>query len=150
ALAGQVSVGSGEINIAESFPPSVAVLNVRRRNQRPEPAAAKPTGTGTLKLDLTVVAPGGLYVRGHGVNAELGGPIAIKGTSGQPAVTGGFEAARGDFNLAGKSLDIDHGRVTFDGRSVNGSFDPALDFAAYNTSGSITAKLAITGHASQP
>jgi translocation and assembly module TamB len=89
-------------------------------------------------------------VRGHGVNAELSGRIAVKGTTGHPEVSGGFEAARGDFNLAGKSLDIDHGRVTFDDRSVNGSFDPALDFAAYNTSGNITAKLAITGHASQP
>jgi translocation and assembly module TamB len=150
ALSGNVSVGSGEINVAESFPPSVAQLNIRRRNQRPQFAAQSPGGTGTLKLDLTVVAPGGLYVRGHGINAELNGRIAIKGTTGQPAVAGGFEAQRGDFNLAGKSLNIDKGRVTFDGRSVNGSFDPALDFAAYNTSGNITAKLAITGHASEP
>lgn len=151
ALSGQVSVGSGDINVAESFPPSVAVLNVRRRNQSgAQLAPARSTGTGTLKLDLTIDAPGGLYVRGHGINAALRGRIAIKGTSGQPEVSGGFEAERGDFDLAGKTLNIDKGRVTFDGRSVNGSFDPALDFAAYNTSGNITAKLAITGHASAP
>lgn len=151
SLTGKVSVGSGDINVAESFPPSVAVLNVRRRNQSgAQLAAARSPGTGTLKLDLTIDAPGGLYVRGHGINAALRGRIAIKGTNGQPEVSGGFEAERGDFDLAGKTLNIDKGRVTFDGRSVNGSFDPALDFSAYNTSGSITAKLAITGHASEP
>src|SRR5260370_17775320 len=125
ALTGHASVGSGEINIAESFPPSVALLNVRRRNQpRPQFVAAKSSsGPGTLKLDLSVIAPGGLYVRGHGINAELSGRIAIAGTTGRPEVTGGFEAQRGDFTLAGKPLDIDKGRVTFTWRSVNSTCD---------------------------
>jgi translocation and assembly module TamB len=150
ALTGNVSVGGGEVNIAESFPPTVAILKVRRKNQHIAQVPPVPSHSGTLDVDLTIDTPGGLYVRGHGINAEVSGRLAIKGTTGRPEVTGGFLLRRGDFDLAGKTLNIDSGKVTFDGRSVNGSFDPALDFAASNGSGAITAKLAIAGHASEP
>ncbi len=150
ALTGKISVGSGEVNIAESFPPTVAILKVRRKGVQVAQGPPQPSHSGTLKLDLTIDTPGGLYVRGHGVDAEVSGRVIIKGTTGLPEVTGGFRLRRGDVELAGKSLNIDSGKVTFDGRSVNGSFDPALDFAASNGAGAITAKLAITGHASQP
>jgi translocation and assembly module TamB len=103
-----------------------------------------------MKLDLSVDAAGGLYVRGRGLDAEVQGKIALKGTVASPYATGAFDLRRGTLAIAGKSLDITTGRITFDGRSLSGSFDPALDFAASNTSGSITAKLAVTGHASSP
>jgi translocation and assembly module TamB len=151
-LAGPVGIGRGDVNIAATFPSSVVVLNVRRSGQPPPPPPLRSQGltTTAMKLDLTVDAPGGLYVRGRGVDAELQGKITVKGTVAQPYVGGGFELRRGTFDLAGKSMDISRAKVTFDGRSLNGSFDPAIDFLAQNTTGGFTAKLTMTGHASAP
>jgi translocation and assembly module TamB len=150
-LTGPITVGRGDINIAASLPPSVVVLNVRRRGAPPMPPLRSqgPT-TSAMKLDLTVNAPGGLYVRGRGLDSEVQGEIKVKGTVAQPYVSGGFELRRGTLDLAGKTLDITQGKITFDGRSLNGSFDPAIAFLAANTTGNFTAKLGMTGHASAP
>ena len=151
ALTGSVLVGSGEIDIAQTMPPSVVVLDVRRRGTKPAaPLPNQAATTSPTKLDLKLSAPGGLYVRGRGLDSEVQGQMAIKGTIGSPEVSGGFDLRRGSLSVAGKSLDITKGRISFDGRSVKGGFDPALDFEASNASGGFTAKLAITGHASEP
>jgi translocation and assembly module TamB len=151
SLTGSVLVGSGEVNIAQTFPPSVVVLDVRRKGTQPAPPLPNQAATTSpMKLDLKVSAPGGLYVRGRGLNAEVAGQINVKGTIGAPEVAGGFELRRGTLDVAGKSLDISKGLITFDGRSYKGSFDPALDFEASNASSGFVAKLAITGHASEP
>jgi translocation and assembly module TamB len=151
-LTGPITVGRGDINIAATLPPNVVVLNVRRSGAPPPPPPLRSQGpsTSAMKLDLKVAAPSGLYVRGRGVDAELQGNITVKGTAAQPYVGGGFELRRGSFDLAGKSMDISKATITFDGRSLNGAFDPAIDFVAQNSTGGFTAKLAMTGHASAP
>ncbi len=147
-LSGTARINQGEINIAESFPPEVGELDVRRSRDAPPPKAAPPrTAVG---LDLSVTAPGRIFVRGRGLDAEVGGTLTVKGTSIAPVVSGGFTMRRGELSLAGQILRFTSGKITFDGQSINGSTDPALDFAAESTSGSVTAKLAITGHASAP
>ncbi|HEX2594000.1 MAG TPA: translocation/assembly module TamB domain-containing protein, partial [Rhizomicrobium sp.] len=147
-LSGTARIQQGEINIAESFPSDVAVLDVRR--SRNAPAPPPPPKPLAIALDLTVTAPNQIYVRGRGLDAEMGGRLVVKGLSTAPLVNGGFTMRRGELNLGGATVKFTSGKITFDGRSLNGSFDPALDFAAENTSASVTAKLAITGHASAP
>jgi translocation and assembly module TamB len=84
------------------------------------------------------------------LDAEVSGTIGVKGDSNRPIVNGGFTMRRGELNLGGATVQFTSGKITFDGQSVNGSFDPALDFAAQSTSGSVVVNLAITGHASAP
>ncbi|HEY1707464.1 MAG TPA: translocation/assembly module TamB domain-containing protein [Rhizomicrobium sp.] len=147
-LSGTAHVDNGEINIAESYPPEVAVLDVRHSRAQPAPPPPpKPLG---INLDLAITTTNQIFIRGRGLDAQASGTLAVKGSSSSPIVTGGFTMRRGSFNLGGQTLDFNSGKITFDGQSINGSFDPALDFDAQSTSGSVTAKLQVTGHASAP
>jgi translocation and assembly module TamB len=167
ALAGSVRIARGEINIAESYPPQVAVLDVRRSGGCPTPLSTSglprhraiaengckpkaPPPSLAVNLDLQVSAPSRIFVRGRGLDAEVSGNITVRGNSLSPAVTGAFTMRRGELSLAGQTLRFTSGRVSFDGQSLNGATDPSLDFAAETNSTNVTAKLAITGHASAP
>jgi translocation and assembly module TamB len=57
---------------------------------------------------------------------------------------------RGSYTLGGQTLNFDNGSVTFDGSSVSGRLDPALNFRAHTESGGVTANLTVTGYASAP
>jgi translocation and assembly module TamB len=148
---GSVKLHRMDINIPDSLPPSVATLNVRRPGQKP-PAA--PTGPApppsSVHLAIDVDAPSSIFVRGKGLNAELAGKLALRGTSTTPLVQGGFTLRRGDFSLAGTDLNFTKGDVTFNGTGLTGGIDPSLDFEADTYSGNITATLKITGYADAP
>jgi translocation and assembly module TamB len=146
-LAGKIQVTGGEINLPENFPPQVAVLNVRRRGEKRRPP---PAPQGKTMLDIAVRTTGPIFVRGHGVEADMGGGVQVGGTSTAPVVSGGFRMNRGTFSVAGQTLDFTTGRVRFDGSGVRGGLDPTLDFVAQTVSGGVTATLTVGGYASAP
>ncbi len=147
--AGRILIQRAEIRIPESMPATVAVLDVRRPGQRPAvpPAAG---GASVIGLDLTIDAPRAIFVRGRGLDAELGGNLRVQGSSTAPQVGGKFEMRRGVISVAGTTLTFTKGNVGFDGTGVSGRIDPTLDFSADSTSGSVTATLNIGGFASAP
>ena len=146
-LAGQVSVHRADINIPDSFPPSVAVLNVQKRGARPaSPAPSEPE----VGLDLTVDAPGQVFVRGHGVDAEMAGRLQVVGTMAEPQVSGGFDLRRGSFDLAGNALNFTSGRVSFERTGAARRLDPTLNFVAQASSATATATLTVSGYADAP
>jgi translocation and assembly module TamB len=146
-LSGKIDVPSGEINLPRNLPPEVATLNVRRRGQpRPPP----PPAQSRTNLDVDVRVTGRIFVRGQGVDADMGGAIHVGGTSTNPIITGEFEMNRGTYSLAGQTLDFTTGRVRFDGVGVRGRLDPTLDFLAQTISGGVTANLGVGGYASAP
>ncbi|MGI4975498.1 MAG: translocation/assembly module TamB domain-containing protein [Janthinobacterium lividum] len=144
---GTVTIRSASINVPSSLPVSVAKLDVIRPGDKP-PA---PSGPALLVgLDLTADAPGQIFVRGHGLDAELGGRLHVGGTSASPQISGGFDLRRGSFSLAGTTLRFSRGRVGFDGTGVNNKIDPTLDFEADTTAGNTTAMLHVGGYADAP
>lgn len=145
-LAGRIVVSRASIQIPDQFPHSVAVIEVRRPGQKPAPPPA-PTAIG---LDLTIDAPAQVFVRGHGLDAEMGGELRLKGKSSAPQITGGFTLRRGTFSLAGRTLNFTTGRVAFDGFGVKPKIDPTLDFVAESTANGVTARLSVTGYADAP
>ncbi|MGH7035509.1 MAG: translocation/assembly module TamB domain-containing protein, partial [Stellaceae bacterium] len=146
-LAGQIKVQRADINLPESLPQQVAVLNVQRPGQQPQ-APAPPLLVMTLGLDIE--APEQVFVRGRGVDAEFSGGLQIAGTSAAPQISGGFKLRRGTFSLAGHTLTFTRGTVTFDGSAPGGRLDPALDLAADATANGVTATLTVTGYADAP
>jgi len=80
----------------------------------------------------------------------LGGTLTIAGTAAAPQMSGGFDLRRGDFSLAGTTLNFTSGRVGFDGTGVAGNIDPTLSFEADSNQGGIAATLKITGYADAP
>lgn len=142
--AGTLHITRADINIPDSMPPSVATLNVRRPGEAPP---APPAPSLPIKLDLTLQAPRAIFVRGHGLDAELGGRLHLGGTLADLQPSGHFDMLRGTFNLVTSTLTFTTGKVGFDGGKIA---DPSIDFEATTSSGDVTATLAVTGYASAP
>jgi len=155
SLTGRIEVLRAELRIPERFGGSIPTLeNVREVGPippgRPVPqprraAPAAPPGP-PLELDVQVVAPRAIFVRGRGLEAELSGDIRILGTLADPRVTGAFNLRRGSFDLAGRNLSLDRGAARFD----TGTLIPSLDFLATSRTRTHTITLTITGPANAP
>ena len=144
AARGTVTIDNAEIRIPEKLPSSIAVLDVRRPGQAPAPP---PTPGPDIALDVTVSAPGQVFIRGRGLFAEVAGKVKVGGTAAKPIPVGAFRLVRGEFNLAGTTLTFTKGTVSFLG---GGKLDPALNLVATSTNSNITATLTVGGFASAP
>jgi translocation and assembly module TamB len=74
-------------------------------------------------------------------------------TAKNPQPSGAFQMVRGQYSLAGTTLDFSEGQITFTGRSELGlaaRIDPALHFVASSSSANVTATLTVGGYASDP
>ncbi len=144
-VSGRVDINHAEIRIPEQLPPTIAELEVREYGSSPEPA--KPKAASNMRLNLIIDALDEIYVRGRGMDAELGGRIHLKGDITKPQSSGAFEMRRGQFSLAGKTLHFDKGRIGFDD---GGLTDPELDFVASSKGDNVSAYININGSARNP
>lgn len=148
-VAGSLTIDSASINIPSGLPPSVAKLHVIRPGDKP-PAPAAVGGTSIVGLDVSLLAPGQIFVRGHGLDAELGGKLHVGGTTAAPVIAGGFDMRHGTFSLVGATLTFTKGRVGFDGAGVTNKIDPSLDFTAESFVAENVARLHVGGYADAP
>ena len=95
-----------------------------------------------IRLALTIDAPRAVFVRGRGLDAEVGGRLQLSGSPETPSVVGGLTLRRGDFTLGSRRLAFSRGFVTLD--NVD-EIDPRLDFLASTSVQSTTVSIAITG-----
>lgn len=151
-VVGGIDLKKVDINIPNSLPSSVARLDVvRPGDKQPDPKKAQANAkAAVIGLDLRVTSPGKFSVRGHGLDAEMAGRLKVQGTAQAPLVSGGFDLKRGNFDLAGISLNFTKGRVAFNGSGVSHKLDPTLDFEADRVVNGQTAMLMVGGYASQP
>ncbi len=144
AVTGTVHINRAEIRLPEHMPTKIVVLQVIRPGMaQPPPPAPGPD----IALDLSMDAPREIFVRGQGLEAELGGKVHVRGTAEKPQPDGGFVLRRGQFALAGQTLTFSKGEVGFDGGSLT---DPSLNFVANTTSANVIATLTVSGTASNP
>lgn len=147
---GTIHIRQADITVPEHMPASVAVLPVRIAGQ---PLPPPPSPGPDIALDLSLAAPRQIYVRGRGISAELGGSLRLRGTARDPRPSGAFRMVRGQFSIAGTTLNFTEGDVTFTGHSNVGSssrIDPALHFVATSSNANVTATLTVGGFASNP
>jgi len=104
-------------------------------------------GPSFLPLDIHLKAPGQVYVRGFGLNAQWKGDVRALGTITDPHLVGEVTLVRGNFDLLGKPLKLTEGRVTYTEEPKN---DPLLAIVGSREIGEITAMMRIEGHASNP
>ncbi|MDO1584060.1 translocation/assembly module TamB domain-containing protein [Rhizobium oryzicola] len=153
ALKGDIRLTKAAITVPAKLPASLAQINVKHVNPPADvkellAALGDKGGQGTstpLALDLTIDAPNGIFVRGRGIDAELGGRLAIRGTATEPVVSGGFQMRRGRIVILAKRLDFTTGKITFGGGLI-----PVLDMQAQTSSGSTTIIIKVTGVANDP
>lgn len=155
-IAGAIALGETNIRIPSGLgAASVSLPDLRHVHEPADVHATRvraglvATETTTRKrpfgLDLFIDAPNRIFVRGRGLDAELGGRLHVAGTTDAVAPDGFFELIRGRFDILGTRLKLTEGRVT-----LQGSLDPYLRFAAETQSSDITAQVILEGRASAP
>jgi translocation and assembly module TamB len=145
-LNGTVVARETDIRVPEQLPPAIAVLPVRDASE-PPPKPPPPSSMPDVALNLTLDAPGQVYIRGRGLDVELGGRVIFEGTADRPLPQGGLKLRRGTFNLAGQSLVLTEGTIDFAGAGLT---DPALKLVATSTTATATSTLTISGEVKNP
>lgn len=102
-------------------------------------------GPSTTRLDLSLSAPSQVFVRGRGLDAELGGSLRLTGPTSDIIPQGGFELVRGRLDILNQRFTLDEGRI-----QMSGSFDPVLRFVAETEANGITVMIILEGPASSP
>lgn len=156
-LAGRVDLGETEFRIPDALPFSAGDLpDLRHVN---EPAAVRATwaraglldaavaaqGSGALRLDLLIDAPGRIFLRGRGLDAELGGQVLLRGTTAAIEPAGGLELIRGRLDILGRRLVLTSARLLMQGDLI-----PDLEIAAETESDGIVTRVEILGPADAP
>lgn len=144
---GSLNIPTATITIPDSIPASVPQLEIV---DPAEEAKASRQQSMIIGLNMKVTSPGALFIRGHGLFAEMQGDLDIGGTSTAPEIKGGFSLRRGNFNLAGINLTFSHGEVSFNGSVTGHKLDPTIEFRADRNADGILASLLVSGYASAP
>ena len=172
-LAGPLSGGadiSGDVTIGETFVtvPSTGLTSIgdippithvgasagnfatrRRAGLLEEGAATDPVESGgggaAFGLNVTVNAPGRIFVRGRGLDAELGGRLLITGDTNNIISAGRFDLARGRLDILGKRFDLVEGSAQF-----QGDFIPYIRFVSTTSTATGTASIIVEGPADAP
>jgi len=156
-LGGQVTIRRAAISIPEKLPTSLAEIDIKHRNaprrvrqmtrdvRRDTTPDAGVNGEGIVAFDLAIHSPGQFFVRGRGIDAELGGDLAIRGTAARPSVSGGFDMRRGRLEILGKRLTFTEGNIGFGGDLI-----PTLDLDATSSAGSTVITVNVSGLANDP
>ncbi|MEL6168903.1 MAG: translocation/assembly module TamB domain-containing protein [Pseudomonadota bacterium] len=102
-----------------------------------------------IALDVQVSAPNRIFIRGRGLEAELGGALRLLGSANDLAPIGQFDLIRGRLDILGQRLALTEGRAT-----LQGSLDPNLRLVATTTAetdgGSVEISIVVEGLASDP
>lgn len=103
------------------------------------------SGPSTTRLDLSLSAPNQIFVRGRGLDAELGGSLRLTGPTSDIIPQGGFDLIRGRLDILSQRFVLDEGRI-----QMSGSFIPVLRFVASTEANGITVNVILDGPASSP
>jgi translocation and assembly module TamB len=160
-VAGRITLGESELRVPESgLGTAAAVPDIQHVNLTPAErrtlsaagllettggGAAASGGSGGIGLDIEIVAPGRIFLRGRGIDAEFGGAIRIGGTTANVIPAGRFELVRGRISILGTRLDITEGSAT-----LQGDFDPFLQLRAVSRAGGYSIAIVVEGPASSP
>lgn len=83
------------------------------------------SGGRAFPLDIVIDAPSRIFIRGRGLDAELGGRLTIGGTSDNVIPVGRFELVRGRIDILQQRFELDEGIAT-----LQGDFDPFIRLVA--------------------
>ena len=163
-IAGTVVVGETEVRIGEtSFSGTGAIPYIRhvgdtvaveatreRARIANEPADLGVNRDGTPRnnafaLDINVIAERRIFIRGRGLDAELGGSLQLAGTTGNIIPLGQFDLIRGRFDILGRRLTLTEGSI-----SLQGDFNAIVRLVAETETDAGTVAVVIQGPIREP
>ncbi|WP_425072819.1 translocation/assembly module TamB domain-containing protein [Sagittula sp. S175] len=158
-IAGRIDLGQVEVRVPNIGPSYSALDGLKHENMPADvqrtlmfaglgpkaQAAQQGASLPPYPLDILVSAPNRIFVRGRGLDAELGGSLRLTGTSADIVPVGQFDLVRGRLDLLGRRLDLTTGEV-----SMRGSFTPFVNFEATTTIEDTEITIRLSGEVSQP
>ncbi len=159
-IEGRIALGDTEIRVPSTgFSGEGGLPDLRHVNEPNDVRATRakaglfgeasgPTGQGgtaTFRLDLEISAPNRVFVRGRGIDAELGGSLRLTGSTAAIVPSGGFSLIRGRLDILGKRLVLSDADL-----QLEGDFVPQILIAASSESDGIVSFITIEGPANAP
>ncbi|WP_156874917.1 translocation/assembly module TamB domain-containing protein [Sulfitobacter alexandrii] len=161
-ISGRINVGETNVNVPSTGMTTIgdipqithigadpAVIATRRKagltgaEAGTDPAADNPGGG--FGLNLEVNAPNRIFVRGRGLDAELGGGLTLTGTTNNIISAGRFELIRGRLDILGRRFNLVEGSVQFQGDLI-----PYLRFVSSTTTNAGEVRVIVQGPADSP
>ncbi|QUS36058.1 translocation/assembly module TamB domain-containing protein [Falsirhodobacter algicola] len=147
-----IQVPSGGLGTAGTLPglqhvnePGDVRATRRRAQLDDEEESSGGSSGGGLGIDLTISAPDRIFVRGRGLDAELGGELRLTGTTSNIVPIGAFELVRGRLDILGRRLELSDATL-----SLEGDFIPQLYVRASSENNGVTSYVSIVGPADDP
>ncbi len=158
-LSGRIDLGRTEISVTEGLggnalqvldevrhvatPPGVAQTLLRARVG--EPSMPQASGRRGFVTDIRVSAPNQIFVRGRGLDVELGGALTLTGPLDDLAPVGQFDLRRGRIEVLGQRIEFEQGSLT-----LTGNLNPQIYFVARTRAEDVTAIVTVSGRVSSP
>lgn len=151
SLTGALNVAEANIDIAsnpEAGIPTLDVIEINRPGEWDEEEEDEdtPPRNASTELNVAITAPGRVFTRGRGVDAEWSLDLRLQGDAGNPLIFGTATAVRGTIALSGQPFEIDEARIVFPGNPI----DARIDLSARRDTADLTAYLRLTGTARDP
>lgn len=162
-ISGDIALGETEIRVPSTGAGSGGKIPEINHVNEPEQVRATRAragllrksmdGTGTLQerrrnsfdLNLALRAPNRIFVRGRGLDAELGGGLQLGGTTLGIVPSGQFELNRGRLDILGKRLTLNEGSIR-----LEGEFIPMIRLVAETDTGDVTVMVIVEGLLTEP
>lgn len=129
---------------AAAASPDVVVID-------PEALPEAETGAAPVALpvfaNVTVTLGDRVEIDAYGLEGNLRGELVVRERPGRPTSARGEIVVTGTYQAYGQDLDIERGRLLFNGGPID---NPLLDIRAVRRVGTVTAGLAVTGSAMRP
>nr|WP_110749814.1 translocation/assembly module TamB domain-containing protein [Phyllobacterium leguminum] len=141
----QLGGGAANIDVKHIFTPP-AVERTLERAKVDGRKVPKPTARpSVVRLDVEVNAPNRIFVRGRGLDVELGGSVRLTGPVTNIHPIGAFTLTRGRLDLLSQRITFDEGQVT-----LVGDLNPQLNFVARAQKSDIVVIITVTGTVDDP
>ena len=141
----------GELpNVTHIAAPSDVRRTLARAGLQSDGREASGGGNGgsgrAYPLDIVINAPSRIFIRGRGLDAELGGRLTIGGTSANVIPVGRFSLIRGRIDILQQRFELTEGVA-----SLQGDFDPFIRLVATTETESGTViNIIVEGPAGEP
>ena len=152
-VSGTLQLPETRFKIIRQGAAKVATLTGVRR--KPTSRAARVTGDADAitslpsnwRLDIKLVADDKLYVSGMGLESEWRANLRVTGTSDAPNIAGDMQLIRGTLGFAGRSFELESGRLLFDGGPAS---NPSIRVVAASEVDGSTVRVNIRGTGQNP
>jgi len=119
-LSGNMRTDSVNAQMPEQAPAlsggSVDITYINQNPNEPPPTPHKVKASEIpIKLDVTLEIPGNAKVSGKGLTSEWTGQLHATGLASSPEVHGELKIKEGKYKAKGRTLNLNHGSVTFAG-----------------------------------